>query len=202
MQTQQAYGLARQGVYRTIQGEGALLGLPMAFIRLAGCSVACPGCDTDYRLRDLVSVENLVSRVSACLYRADEWVWITGGEPTDYDLLPLLAGLRRAAPHARIAVATSGVRSMPEAVDFLSVSPHGLDGWKQRTGDQLNLVPGLNGLTWHDCEEIAERAERFTHRWLTPCAGDPDQLSRCVQWVHAHPGWRLGIQAHKAWRLP
>ena len=41
--------LASQGVYWTIQGEGHFVGEPMVFIRLAGCSVGCPKCDTNYK---------------------------------------------------------------------------------------------------------------------------------------------------------
>lgn len=199
---EERYGLAKQGVYRTIQGEGALMGLPSVFVRLAGCSVACPGCDTDYRLHDLLTAREVAERVSRCIYRPGEWVWITGGEPTDHDLIPLLAELRSMPASPRIALATAGTRLMPAVVDFLSVSPHALAGWNQRSGDQINLVPGLNGLTWEDCEEIASSTERFTHKWITPCAGEPDTFQRCLQWVQTHPGWRLGVQAHKHWRLP
>lgn len=35
------YLLAPEGVFWTLQGEGALQGTPMAFVRLAGCSVKC-----------------------------------------------------------------------------------------------------------------------------------------------------------------
>lgn len=200
------YPLAGEGVFRTLQGEGALLGLPMVFIRLAGCSVGCPGCDTDYGVRERATADEIADRVGRLTYRCREWVWITGGEPTDHDLAPLLSALRRHA-FPRIAVATAGIRPLRAGwvhggVDFLSVSPHREQGWVQRSGDQINLVPGLNGLTWEEAGRIAEQADWFAHRWITPCEGDPEAMSRCVQWVHTHPGWRLGIQAHKQWRLP
>jgi organic radical activating enzyme len=70
------YPLAPEGVFRTIQGEGALLGLPMVFVRLAGC----PLCDTDYRFAERVSEEVIALRVLALRKPVDWGVWITGGE--------------------------------------------------------------------------------------------------------------------------
>lgn len=43
------YAIAPNGVFPTVQGEGAMLGVPTLFVRLAGCSVGCAGCDIDYR---------------------------------------------------------------------------------------------------------------------------------------------------------
>lgn len=106
------YPLASQGVFRTIQGEGAMLGVPMTFIRLAGCSVGCQHCDTDYRVHRRVTLDELVREVcgEAAL---GGWAWITGGEPTDHDLGPLVQGLKRAG--LRVALATSGHREAGRA---------------------------------------------------------------------------------------
>ena len=37
-------------IFPTIQGEGPFVGQPAIFIRLAGCNLQCPACDTDYTL--------------------------------------------------------------------------------------------------------------------------------------------------------
>src|SRR5690348_9947144 len=79
------YPLAPQGVFRTVQGEGALLGVPMVFIRLAGCSVGCAGCDTDYSPDSFRSLAEIEAEVKAVRGNA-EWVFITGGEPADHEL--------------------------------------------------------------------------------------------------------------------
>lgn len=103
------YTIAPNGIFWTIQGEGHLRGFQMAFLRLAGCSVGCPGCDTNYSVAEKLEVADLVDRVATVMPDADrdQWVWITGGEPADRDLRPLLAELKSRGYST--ALATSGV---------------------------------------------------------------------------------------------
>ena len=35
-------------IFSTIQGEGPFAGVPAVFVRLFGCNLQCPMCDTDY----------------------------------------------------------------------------------------------------------------------------------------------------------
>lgn len=204
------YPLARQGVFATWQGEGLLLGLPMVFVRLAGCDVGCDGCDTDYAVASRATAADIAARAAAVATPGTTWAWVTGGEPTLHDLRPLYAELRRAG--FRIALATAGVRdvgplgSVAGGPDFVSVSPHRLDeSWVVRRGDQCNLVPGLNGLTLADIE-AADRAGAFagfSARWVTPvwygANGKAGNVAECAAFVARRPGFRLGIQAHKTW---
>lgn len=198
--------LAFQGVYWTIQGEGAMLGMPQVFIRLAGCSIGCAECDTDYAVFERVEVGEIARRVVEMATSATEWVWITGGEPTDHTLGPLIELLHRVG--FRIALATAGVRPvklgfLAQGVDYLSVSPHSAESWTQRSGDQLNLVPGLNGLELTALAPLLDSCEkRFTYRYVTPLAGKPETLAQCLDWIKRRPGYRLGVQAHKTWQLP
>lgn len=202
------YGLAPQGVFATVQGEGVMLGVPMVFVRLAGCPVGCDGCDTDYLLASRASADDIARRAVEASEPGVEWAWVTGGEPAVYDLSPLFAALHRAG--FRVAVATSGIKAVPlgrahGGCDFLSVSPHRVDdSWAVRRGDQLNVVPGLNGLKLSDLDGVD--VSGFAHRFVTPCwygAGDRmDGVREAADWVGRRPGWRVGIQAHKVWGLP
>jgi len=198
------YPLAPHGVFWTLQGEGALIGEPMAFVRLAGCSVGCAECDTDYRVDRRVDVPALIEEIRVVIPPSFTWpwVWITGGEPTDHDLAPLIEACH--AEHWRVAVATAGTRPFTIPVEWLSVSPHSGD-LKQRYGHELKLVMGLNGLPWEAMETLA-RELSFPWRYIQPLwlgtAAQPSSVEACQAFVLAHPGWRLAVQAHKGWRLP
>lgn len=195
------FPLAAQGVFRTIQGEGALLGVPMTFIRLAGCSVGCAHCDTDYRVRRRFRLDELLREV--CSQTAiGGWAWITGGEPTDHDLLPLAQGLASAG--LKVALATSGHREVGACapwIDWISVSPHDPEKWAVRRGHELKLVPGLNGFAIRDFAAKLKQPSNWAHRFVQPCDGKPETVAECVGWVEAHPEWRMTVQAHKTWRI-
>jgi len=194
------YLLASQGVFRTIQGEGHLIGVPMTFVRLAGCSVGCKWCDTDYRVHRRVSLDELVREVCS-LTAIDGWVWLTGGEPTDHDIGPLVGKLHSAG--LKVALATSGHRRVAVwdifPLSWLSVSPHDPAKWVQLHGSELKIVPGLNGDT--HIRDFAVDRNGFQHRFVLPCDGRPETVAECREWVEAHPEWRMTVQAHKAWGL-
>ncbi|MCB2189621.1 MAG: radical SAM protein [Deltaproteobacteria bacterium] len=102
-------------IFQSIQGESSLAGLPAAFVRLAGCPLACTWCDTAYAREGgaEMSLEEVLRQV-----RALGWglVLVTGGEPlaqaAGLELIELLAG----AGH-QVMVETSG------ALDITPVDP-------------------------------------------------------------------------------
>lgn len=192
--------IANEGVFHTVQGEGHLSGQPMTFIRLAGCSVKCPGCDTDYKFAGRMSesdIANWVANETPSSIR-DKWAWITGGEPADQDIAPLIRALR--SKGFAVAVATSGTKRITAPVDWLSVSPHGR--LVQRYGNEIKIVPFLNGL---DAEKwIRENDDTidFWLRFLQPLDGDDDSRAECLRLQSLFPHWGLTLQTHKIWGLP
>jgi 7-carboxy-7-deazaguanine synthase len=74
-------------IFYTIQGEGPFTGQPAIFLRLWGCNLQCPGCDTDYTsARERVSVLHLCNRIyelieDECPGAPLPLLVITGGEP-------------------------------------------------------------------------------------------------------------------------
>lgn len=179
----------------------------MAFVRLAGCSVGCLDCDTDYRVDRRMQPEEILQAVREVIPPQFNWpwVWITGGEPFDHDIDPLIDLFRTV--NFRVAVATSGTRPIkPETrIDWISLSPHtDASQMKVRACHELKIVPGLNGLSW---ETIETEYSRWSAPWrfIQPLAGPdnaPVNLERCIEFVSNHPGWRLTNQNHKLWRLP
>lgn len=80
--------LAVHSIFETIQGEGPFCGTPCVFVRLAGCNLQCPGCDTDYTSkRDFLPVRSILLAVRS--WRKAGLVVITGGEPFRQDLTSL-----------------------------------------------------------------------------------------------------------------
>lgn len=70
-------------IFNSIDGEGNRAGQLATFIRLAGCNLRCPYCDTKYSWTDQgeaeeLSVSQVIERVNSTGYRN---VTVTGGEP-------------------------------------------------------------------------------------------------------------------------
>ena len=198
------YPISPNGVFWSLQGEGHLRGAQMAFLRLAGCSVGCPQCDTDYSVSRRVETRELVREIEAVVPAGtrDRWVWITGGEPSDFELGPLVRNLRRAG--FLVAVASSGVKPISDPVDWLSISPHSAH-LAQRFGHELKLVEGLNGLDLASIAGAVGSAD-FFFRYVQPISidgeEDPASLRRCLKFLEAHPDWGLSRQDHPVWGLP
>ncbi len=77
-------------IFSTIQGEGPFTGQACVFIRLAGCNINCPGCDTEYTEgRADIPVEVIVREVLQMMPGKSNLVVITGGEPFRQDLYRL-----------------------------------------------------------------------------------------------------------------
>ena len=80
-------------IWRTIQGEAIYAGHPAVFVRLAGCNLQCPLCDTDYTSnRKTLTPDELLDKVMLVRDR-EELVVITGGEPFRQNIRPFVARL-------------------------------------------------------------------------------------------------------------
>jgi 7-carboxy-7-deazaguanine synthase len=129
-------------LFTSVQGEGHWTGRLATFIRLQGCTVGCPWCDSG-PLADAVkgrqtngetrntwgkggtrmTVEEIVSQVEA--YH----VVITGGEPTLYNLDPLIDALH--SMNKYVSLETSGQNNLKGMLvpDWVTWSPKERLNW-------------------------------------------------------------------------
>jgi 7-carboxy-7-deazaguanine synthase len=110
-------------LFYSLQGEGALVGVPSFFIRTSGCNLRCSWCDTPYTSwkpegEDL-TIDQIIEAVKAHPAR---YVVVTGGEPM---IAPgigeLTARLRDLGMH--ITIETAGTVFQSVACDLMSISP-------------------------------------------------------------------------------
>lgn len=74
--------LVVHSIFHTIQGEGPFAGQPAVFVRLAGCNLQCPLCDTEYTAqRTPLNPSTIVEYVQLAPLHRTPLVVITGGEP-------------------------------------------------------------------------------------------------------------------------
>jgi organic radical activating enzyme len=96
-------------IFRTIQGEGPNVGMPSTFIRLGGCNLQCPGCDTDYTDgNEVMSVKQILDDV-ILLQNGTPFkslIVITGGEPFRQNLMPLIKKLTKSG--YKVQIETNG----------------------------------------------------------------------------------------------
>lgn len=94
--------LSVNSIFYTIQGEGPFAGTPAVFVRLAGCNLQCPACDTEYGETAKMTVDQIIGNIGEAFgesTRAETYpnyrplVVITGGEPFRQNLLHLLTDL-------------------------------------------------------------------------------------------------------------
>jgi 7-carboxy-7-deazaguanine synthase len=198
--------------FKSVQGEGVYAGTPMTFIRFVGCSVGkkvCNACDTDFD-------RPYVWRNGGAFSEHDLLTWaepyrhlcLTGGEPLDQDLVPLIDG---ASEGRFFHIETSGTRSL-SGLDpsyyrrqiHLCVSPK--PGYLQEmieAADEVKvIVPGLgSGDGWPTLEDALHWAERGKIVFLQPRNQrfelDRQNLLYVQDLVKEHPNLRMSVQLHK-----
>lgn len=111
--------LSVHGAFHTIQGEGPFCGTPAVFIRLAGCNLQCPSCDTDYTSNRFTRTPiEILEAVQ--LYMKEGLVVITGGEPFRQSIGPLINLLTECGYY--VQVETNGTLAPSEDVAWNTLS--------------------------------------------------------------------------------
>ena len=205
-------------VFYTIQGEGPYAGEPAIFIRLAGCNLQYPKCDTDYTSsRTLLPIEAVVEMVIEENVAAT-LVVITGGEPFRQNISPLVKSL--IACGYRVQIETNGtifdgdfpfekatIVCSPKAGQLakgFQLNPNAIKAFKYVAQASTLASDGLPTLALaHPASpQVARPPEGFTGPvYLQPVDEQNEfankaNLAACVKSCKQH-GYTLGIQLHK-----
>jgi organic radical activating enzyme len=104
--------LSVHSVFHTIQGEGPFAGQPAVFVRLHGCNLQCPLCDTDYTSsRGFLTPPKTLTAEVCTISKSTKLVVITGGEPFRQNLTPLVNELLSTG--FRVQIETNGTLFLP-----------------------------------------------------------------------------------------
>ena len=184
-------------IFYSLQGEGYHTGRAAVFIRFSGCNLRCPFCDTDFSTYQEMTAEEIVETVRTLVPTSCPLplIVLTGGEPTlqvDESLIDIL--------HQQgytVAMETNGTHPWPASLDWSTVSPK--EKVVVKKCNELKVV-----FQQQPEEEIGQLMEQIQadHYFLQPCdTGDAEKnrviVAACVDYIKAHPRWRLSLQTHK-----
>lgn len=184
-------------MFVSVQGEGYWTGTPAIFIRLQGCSVGCSWCDTKQSW-DVSEQHDITERLNRMLavYPAIRHAVITGGEPCQFDLVPLISYLSTRMD--TVQVETSGYFKPPKTKCWLTVSPKSF-----RTQYDLDCIQAATELkvvigTYPDIE-FAERCKADNpnaHFYIQPVSEQKNAIDICMLYVVKN-NWNLSVRIHK-----
>lgn len=190
--------------FYTLQGEGKNAGRAAYFIRIAGCDVGCVWCDVkeswDKDAHPLMTIESLVEHV---LQSKTDFVVITGGEPSIYDLSTLVDALH--AHNLEVAIETSGCYTVNAAIDWYCFSPKKFKKPLPESyskADELKIIIfNKSDFAW--AEEHAAQVGPECRLYLqTEWSKQDKLLPMIIDYIKENPRWSLSLQTHKYLNIP
>lgn len=199
--------------FHSLQGEGAHAGRSAFFLRLGGCAVGCPWCDTKHswpvEAHPRRPLAELAAEAAAAGREGAGFVVVTGGEPLHHDLGPLCAALEDAG--LPLHLETSGVDPLTGRFDWITLSP------KRHRPPRPELlaachelkvvVHGQDDLAFAEAMAQAVDAARASHAGgphgdgpgllLQPGWQSPEGQALAIAHVRRDSRWRLSLQSHK-----
>ncbi|NER37771.1 MAG: 7-carboxy-7-deazaguanine synthase QueE [Oscillatoria sp. SIO1A7] len=187
----------------TVQGEGYWTGTLVDFIRLAGCPVRCPWCDTGYADGGLSLPHVLRSIAELLTELKSPRVVISGGEPFIHKNLPeLVQALLEAGKQVSIETSGSYWQDVSQQA-WITLSPkqHVSPNYpvKKEFWSRANEIKFVIG-TGQELDFYREHlvSNLSTQVYLQP---EWNQRSRAIPIIlelfKENPSYRLSLQTHK-----
>lgn len=212
-------------VYASVQGEGSLTGVPMIVIRLMGCPVGCPFCDTketwearDHLRKDSIEAmlservgglkdtwcevkeTDLVRYIAQQWSGVPEWILVTGGEPAEQRLVDLVDVLHMNKRRVQIETSGTATGHVGAGFDWVTVSPKvNMPGGRRIMPEALavaNEIKWVVGRSEDGCKLEEFLAE---HKAVLPrgVSVSIQPLSQSVKATHLC----VSLALSKGWRL-
>lgn len=181
-------------IFVSLQGEGHWTGTPAVFLRLSGCNLACPFCDTQHLSHTDMTEDEIAALV--CSF-APRHIVITGGEPS-LQLTDTLVDLLHKVGFY-VQVETNGSHELPADVDWVTCSPKVKQGGilKLRKVNELKMLYHGDGTDLSPADDID--AEEYRLQPLD--TGNPQRnqeiTNQTINYIIEHPQWKLSLQTHK-----
>ena len=170
-------------IFYSVQGEGALIGVPSVFVRTRGCNLRCSWCDTPYTSWQPEGVEmNLTEILDQVAAFPARHVVLTGGEPMIAPQTPeLVARFKDRGMH--ITIETAGTVDANVDCDLMSISPKlsnsTPEGPFQNQHERLRINTA-----------VLRSLMRFPHqlKFVIAAPTDLNEVQQLVKEIDAKPG--------------
>ncbi|BEG98560.1 7-carboxy-7-deazaguanine synthase QueE [Bacteroides sedimenti] len=170
-------------IFYSIQGEGYFTGTPAVFIRFSGCNLDCDFCDTEHQSGVMMSDKEIINEI---IQYPARHVVLTGGEPSLHISHEFVDRLKKNGFFVQIE--TNGTRELPANIDWITCSPKAGGETVILNPHELKVVFTGQEMSQYDCFN----AQVFC---LQPCSGK--NTEKVIEYILAHPKWRLSLQTHK-----
>lgn len=189
-----------------------MTGVPMIIVRLQGCDVGCPWCDTkaswDVRGGAELSVAEIIKDVAQAA-KGHRWVLLTGGEPAIQPLQSLVTALKKAGFQTAIETSGTATGATRAKADWVCLSPkQDMPGGKPLLTEVIAIADEIKFVIGKRAD--LDLAERFlaTHAIprraivsVQPLSQSKTATGLCIAAAQQY-GWRLSLQTHKLLGLP
>lgn len=176
-------------IYYSIQAEGFYAGTPAIFIRLSGCNLQCPWCDTKYHNEGTFYTKNELEEEVDKLTKGNKDIIIvfTGGEPTLQlkDEEELLKGYYR-------TIETNGLLPAPKWFNWITCSP--------KTDIKFSTIPNEIKIVYEENRQdyIKSLLKYNTKLYIQPLEKDNKMnIKETIDFIKDNPKFKLSLQIHK-----
>ena len=207
--------------FHSLQAEGLHFGISAFFIRLGGCKVGCPWCDTKeswpMKGHQKESIFYIAQKATEAQSKGASIIVITGGEPLHHNLTSLCNAINTSTMNQNhknlpIHLETSGVDDVSGTISWITLSP------KRHAPPQTSVLQRCDEIkvvihkkedlifAEHIAKEAIQERKTYSHTggeviqpylFLQPGWESKEGKKLSIEYIKGHPEWRLSLQTHK-----